>query len=95
MILSEQDKIILVMRANNETIDDIADHFKITIREVSNVFERVKEQTKSPEDVLAQHKLLDQFPYTQTKRKEIRILDGISKDVLLDYVKTRWGFTND
>lgn len=81
------------MRSNNETVQDIADHFKIRKIDVAIVFEKISKQTKTPEDVLEHHKILNEFPYTQTNAKQIRILDGISKDVLLEYIKKRWGVT--
>jgi len=85
ILLSMQDKKILVMRMNDETLEDIADEFNITVDDVRKVFVKLAEQIKTTEAVIEMQNLMNSFPYSQTRKKQRRILDGITKDNLVEY----------
>lgn len=84
--LTEQEKQILVLRANDELLADIASEYKMEKEEVSLIFLKVTQQIKTPEDVMELQKIMAEFTAPQTEGRSRRTLDGIPMDHLVQYV---------
>jgi len=83
--LTTQDKKILKMRGQGESLEDIADHFNISLADVKSVFPKIAEQVMTADNTVELMKIMNETPYDQTRKSQRRILDGIDKKWLVEY----------
>jgi len=87
MNLSENEKIMLKMRVDGESNENIVTHLGVSLEDVANLFKSLQKQLKTTADTIELMNIIEKVPTQQTETRSIRLLDDIPMGHLIEYIQ--------
>ena len=75
MNLSKNEKIMLKMRMDGESNEDIVKHLGVSLDDIANLFKNVQTQLKTSSDTMELMNMIREIPTQKTETRSERLMD--------------------